>query len=265
MQETLKELPKNLKILYRPRGEAEEYGTIAANIYRGCPHRCAYCYCPQVLRMPRQEFYDGGEPRVGVLAALERDAVKCAAAGISEQVFLCFTTDPYHPKDTTTTREAIRILQAHGQGVCTLTKGGTRALRDLDIFRPGRDAFACTLTGLDEDFARKWEPGAATPSDRLSALRAFHRRGIFTWVSMEPTLDVKASEQIVRETCGFVDLYKIGRANYISMTRTTDWAAYARRMVDVVAENGARAYFKRSLQEYLPAGYVNEMRVQQHH
>lgn len=67
---------------------------------------------------------------------------------------LSSTTDPYHPGDTTLTRQALEVLLAHGLGTCTLTKGGTRALRDLDLFRPDRDAFASTLTSLDDEFSR---------------------------------------------------------------------------------------------------------------
>ena len=44
-----------------------------------------------------------------------------------------------------------------------VTKGGMRAIADIDLFRPERDAFACTLTTLDDDFSMKWERGAALP------------------------------------------------------------------------------------------------------
>jgi hypothetical protein len=69
------------------------------------------------------------------------------------------------------------------------------------------------------------------PSDRIDALKAFHDRGIFTWVSLEPTLDIEASLAIVEARHGFVDLYKVGRANYLPMTKTTDWRHYTLRML----------------------------------
>jgi DNA repair photolyase len=49
---------------------------------------------------------------------------------------LNFTSDPYHPGDTSLTRAALEILIEYGLGFCTLSKGGTRALRDIDLFRP---------------------------------------------------------------------------------------------------------------------------------
>lgn len=251
-------------IIYAPRGQAGEYAPLAANPYRGCGHRCAYCYVPNVLRMPRAEFDAGAEPRAGFLASLRRDAAKYRAAGITEQVMLSFTTDPYHPSDTSLTRDVILELQAHGLAVCTLTKGGNRALRDLPLFRPTRDAFASTLTSLDDQFSHRWERGAALPGERMAALKSFHEAGIFTWVSLEPTLDTASSIEIIRHTHGFIDLYKIGRANYLPMTSTTDWRDYTLRVLDVVHQLNVRHYIKRDLQPYLPPDYHNPLRIAQH-
>lgn len=252
-------------IIYAPRGQAGEYAPLATNPYRGCGHKCAYCYVPAVLRMSREEFDSGASPRPGFLSALQKDARKYQAAGITEQVMLSFTTDPYHPGDTHLTRGTIVELQRHGLGVCTLTKGGSRALRDLDLFRPARDAFASTLTSLDDAFSRKWERGAAPASDRVATLREFHDAGIFTWVSLEPTLDCDASLAVIEATHGFVDLYKIGRVNYLPMTKTTDWREYTLRIVEAVNRLGVAHYIKRDLQPYLPPGYRNPLRVAQHH
>jgi DNA repair photolyase len=159
----------------------------------------------------------------------------------------------------------LECLIEHGMGICTLTKGGTRALRDLDLFRPHRDAFASTLTSLDERFSLKWERAAPVPKDRIEALKRFHEAGIFTWVSLEPTLDVDSSIMIVEQTHGFVDLFKVGRVNYLPMTKTTDWKDYTERMIETLGKVGARAYIKKDLQPYLPEGYDNPLRVPQHH
>lgn len=252
-------------IIYSPAGQAGEYAPLATNPYRGCGHGCAYCYVPKVLKMDRREFDAGAVERTDFLSALRKDARKYQAAGINGQVMLSFTTDPYHPGDNSLTRDVLQVLADHGLGFCTLTKGGTRALRDLSMFRRARDAFASTLTSLDAEFSRKWERGAALPADRLEALRKFHDAGIFTWVSLEPTLDIESSLQIVRETHSFVDLYKVGRVNYLPMTKTTDWHDYTVRMIDLLHRLGAAHYIKKDLQKYLPPGYHNPLRVEQHH
>lgn len=252
-------------MIYAPRGQAGEYAKLATNPYRGCGHRCAYCYVPNVLRMPREEFDARAHPRPGFLDALRKDARKYEACGIAEQVMLSFTTDPYNPHTTALTRPTLETLAEHGLGVCTLTKGGRRALADLEFFRPARDAFASTLTSLDDAFSLKWERGAALPGDRIATLRSFHDRGIFTWVSLEPTLSVEASLAIIEHTHKFVDLFKIGRANYLPMTNSTDWRDYTLRILDLVARLGVKHYIKKDLQPFLPDGYHNPRYIDQHH
>jgi DNA repair photolyase len=205
-----------------------------------------------------------GHERKDFLRALVKDARKYQAAGITDQVMLSFTTDPYHPGDTALSRETLQVLREYGMGFCTLTKGGTRALRYIDLFRPDRDAFASTLTSVDDDFSRRWETGAALPGDRIAALEAFHGAGIFTWVSLEPTLDLESSLAIVAATHEFVSLYKVGRVNYLPMTKTTDWESYTHRMIELLAKVGAKAYIKKDLQKYLPSRYPNPLRVPQH-
>lgn len=256
---------KGCSYIYAPKGQAGEYSALAANPYRGCSHRCSYCYVPKVLHMDRKEFDAAAIPRPDYLINLLSDAQKYQTLGIDGQVMFSFTTDIYNPSNTSLTRPSLEILQEHGLAICALTKGGTRALKDIDLFRPTRDAFACTMTSLDDRFSTKWERGAALPGDRIQALRAFHDAGVFTWVSLEPTIDVEASLSIVRETHEFVDLYKVGRVNYLPITKTTDWRDYTLRMIDLLGGLCKRNYIKRDLQTFLPPGYYNPLRVNQHH
>lgn len=256
---------KGASYIYAPAGQAGEYAPLACNPYRGCGHGCAYCYVPLVTKQPRPEFDAGAVLRKKFFAGLFRDAKLYQAAGITEQVMLSFTSDPYHLGDTDPTRATLEVLIEHGLGICTLTKGGTRAVRDIDLFRPDRDSFASTLTSLDDGFSKKWERNAALPGDRIAALKAFHDAGIFTWVSLEPTLDAESSLAIVEATHVFVDLYKVGRVNYLPMTKTTDWNDYTLRMVDLLNRLGAKHYIKKDLQPFLPEGYPNPLRIKQNH
>src|SRR5258708_1889174 len=99
--------------IYAPAGQAGEYSPLACNPYRGCGHACAYCYVPAVIHMTREEFDKGAELKPNFIEKLRKDARKYQAAGITEQVMLSFTTDPYHLNDTTPTREVLQILRDH--------------------------------------------------------------------------------------------------------------------------------------------------------
>jgi DNA repair photolyase len=146
----------------------------------------------------------------------------------------------------------------YGLGFCTLTKGGSRALRDIDLFRPERDAFASTLTTLDEAESLRWEKKATVPTDRMATIAAFHDAGIFTWVSLEPVFNTEATIEIIRQTHKYVDLFKIGRINYSKLTKILNWRRFTEQVLDVLKETGAGYFIKKDLQPYLPAGFPNE-------
>jgi DNA repair photolyase len=254
------------KYIYASGGQAGEYAPLTVNPYRGCGHCCVYCYVPPVLHMTRAEFDAGAKARKDYPALLTKDAAHYQQAGITEQCLISFTSDPYHPFDTSLTREVLIILRDHGLALCTLSKGGTRALRDLDLFRPDRDAYAASLTTLDDQFSLKFEQAAPLPTDRIAALKAFHNAGIFTWESLEPVLSPEHSLAVIEATHEFVDLFKLGRANYMgAITRETDWQGYTLRAIELLNRFQKPHYVKRDLQKYLPPGYPNPMRVPQHH
>ena len=54
---------------------------------------------PLVLKMKRPEFDAGAVPRENFVWKLANDARHYQAAGITEQVMLSFTSDPYHSGD----------------------------------------------------------------------------------------------------------------------------------------------------------------------
>lgn len=254
---------KNCSIIYAPRGQAGEYSRLASNPYSGCGHQCAYCYVPAVLRMERKDFDSFAKERNNFHNLFIKDAKKYKEAGIKEQIMFSFTTDPYHPFDNSLTRNVLAECHNHDLSFCTLTKGGKRALRDIDLFRPNKDSFASTLTTLDDAFSLKWERGAALPNERIDTLKKFNESGIFTWVSLEPTLNTESSIKIIEHTHEFVNLYKIGRANYLPMTKTTDWKSYTHKILEVVNKLGVKHYIKKDLQPFLPPNYPNEKYINQ--
>lgn len=238
-----------MSLIYEPAGRAREYAALACNIYRGCDHACEYCYAPAALRMDRQAF-NLSAPRMDFLVQLAKEASRKKP---TEPILLCFTCDPYQVLDSKLglTRETIKILHTHGHAVNVLTKGGARALRDADLLGK-RDAFATTLTWLDDSRSYEFEPGAALPADRISTIRKMHHYGIPTWVSLEPVLDPSVALEIIRRTHEFVDLYKVGRWNYDARAKGIDWAKFALDAVRLLESLGKRYYIKRDLACFLP-------------
>ncbi len=244
--------PYSGSVIYETKGKAREYRELACNLYQGCDHGCVYCYAPNVLQRNREQFHAATGVRTDILKKLERDAAGYERAGERRQILFCFTCDPYSvaASQTTVTREAIQICHAHHLNVCTLTKGGTRALRDLDLFT-GRDAFASTLTSLDPAVSQEWEPGAALPGDRCATLMEFHARGIPTWVSLEPVIDPDMVYEIIKKTASYVDEYKVGVLNYHPRANEIDWRKFGTSAIELLEKMGKRYYIKADLRKWL--------------
>lgn len=255
---------KSCKHIYAPSGKALEYSDLATNPYNGCGNQCVYCYVPNILRMKRPDFDSSAIERSFYLDHLTRDAKKYSYIKSDKQIMFSFTTDPYHPFDTSLTRKAMQVLINNELGFCALTKGGSRAIRDIDLYRPDIDCFASTLTSFDDSFSRKYERGAAVASERIDTLKRFSENGIFTWVSIEPTLSVIEAKKIIRETNGFVNHYKIGKANYIKLREEIDWEAYTTDIINLCIQLGVSFYIKKDLQAYVPDHIENNMRITQH-
>lgn len=237
-----------MSLIYTPRGRALEYSPRAVNLGTGCLHGCKYCYAPGALRKKKDPFHQEFTPKKDILARLEKDAAK--ENGSKNRILLSFTHDPYQgANNDTLTMEALKILNRHELNFQILTKGGTRATRDFDLYKPG-DAFATSLTFFDSKDSLDIEPRAALPANRIEAIREAKHRGISTWVSFEPVLDAEQVFELYETTKVFVDLYKVGKcSNYKS--KVDDWKAFGTEMINRLERDGKSYYIKEDLQKIL--------------
>ena len=93
-------MSKTLKILSRPKGNAEEYGRWSVNAYIGCPHVCLYCY---LKKGPSGGYLGQDKPVLKKGVVNEEHAYHLAMAEIIENrdeiirdggLFMTFTSDP---------------------------------------------------------------------------------------------------------------------------------------------------------------------------
>lgn len=231
--------------IYETTGKAREYSELALNLYPYCTHGCLYCYTPGITRIERERFRIPTEPRLTV-REIELAAIKMRERGDKRRVLLCFTCDPYSSGDSKLTRQAIELLHANGIGVTILTKGGRRSMRDFDLLGP-RDSYAATLTCYKEADSFKWEPGAASPAERLMALREALERGIETWVSFEPVLFPEQNMVLLELSREFVGHYKVGTLNYLDHAKTIDWYKFGWDIKNTMDRLQVKYYFKKDL------------------
>lgn len=222
--------------IYAPKGAAREYGELALNIYTGCPHRCFYCYAPQVLHKDRETFHADIRPRDGIVEAVRRQLEKTGMTG--KTVHLCFTCDPYPTGyDSSATRAIIRLLKESGNHVQILTKGdGTR---DFDLLDSG-DWYGVTYDGAKggEEATMIW-----------AGLEAAKQSGIHTWVSFEPVLFPAEVLGFLRDFHGCIDSVKIGKLNYHQPPEPINWAEFGREAETLCKSLGLDYYIKDSLRK----------------
>jgi len=246
------------KIIYTPSNRAKEYAEFALNLFNSCSFGCIYCYVPNVLHKDRKEFHNTDALRKDVLEKAEHDA----KLAVGKSCLLCFTCDCYQDieQESQLTRKVMEIFNRYGMNWIVLTKGGMRAIRDFDLYKPG-DSFGSTLTFTSTDDSRKWEPNAEIPMNRIAALNYAHQQGIKTWVSMEPVLDPEQTLELIELTHEFVDLYKVGKLNSNNcrgseyyeelkqIERTIDWKSFGERAEAMLKEYGKEYYLKDDLRK----------------
>lgn len=236
--------------IYQPSGRAREYSPLALNLYKGCTHGCKYCYVPRMFgRWNRNYDHSKCEPKFDA-RELEQSAAKLQHCG--KQILLSFTGDPYCGIDNTPTRQALQILNRYQHHVAILTKGGTRCLKDIDLFKQfgKRIKIGATLTFDNSEDSLEWEPGGALPSDRLNMLKELHSQGITTWASFEPVIVPEQSLTLLSIVAsqGYVDHVKIGKLNnFNGLDSTIDWASFIRESVAICRHHNLPFYVKNDL------------------
>lgn len=222
-----------MKPIYEPKGKAKEYGDLAINIYTGCPHRCFYCFAPNVLHTQKEKFHTCIEPRKNIVEEVKKQLIKEQIKG--KLIHLCFTCDPYPTGyDTTPTREIIKAIKESGNNVQILTKGdGTR---DFDLLDEN-DWYGITLDGIK----------TLTDRDRLNSLAEAHSRGIKTWVSFEPVTNERKFFIGLHCVQFVVDKVKIGKLNYYKSD--INWKEFGEKAEALCKKLGIEYYIKDSLRE----------------
>ncbi len=216
------------RIIYTPKGPAFEYSELAVNLWQGCKNGCLYCYGPTLPGMNR-ERYSNPTLKQDALERLEADLTRHQKLGIRKSILFMFTGDLYCPPgdDFSLSRRALELCRKYNHPFTVLTKCSIKARADFDLYGP-EDSFAVTLTFLDPDKSKLWEPNADLPQDRIESLRIAHEKGIMTWVSIEPVIEPEESLAVIKAAAPYVDFFKVGKWNHDPEHRDKliDWETF---------------------------------------
>jgi DNA repair photolyase len=165
------------------------------NPYRGCEHGCIYCYArPTHAYLGHSPGMDFETKIYGKMDARERLKAELAAPGYKPApISISGITDPYQPveRQLKITRGIIEVLVEHRHPFTLVTKNALIA-RDVDLLseaaRLGIVAAAVSVTTLDAHLARKMEPRASTPANRLAAIKTLADAGVPMTVMNAPII-----------------------------------------------------------------------------
>ena len=239
-------------MIYEPKGKAREYSPLAINLYKGCGHKCVYCYVPNAIKITREEF----DNNVRVKANVTKEILKAVKkhTGTDKQVLMSFSTDPYNKLNETMnlTRVALNLFREYRIPVAILSKAGTKVLRDLDVIKTfGKHIkVGASLTLTNDNDSRKWEREAALPGDRFNMLKTFKENGVRTWASLEPVIDPEQTLEIIDLTHSYVDEYQVGKLNHLK--NKIDWNTFCHSVVKKLLAYGKDFYVKKDLAETNP-------------
>ncbi len=243
-----------MRAIYPPDGRAEEYSLLGLNPWgkSWCSHDCTYCYVSGMFHMSREQWRATPfKPRRNIVQLVRADAQELA--GTDKRVLCCFAGDLYSPEAAATgiSRQILEAFREFDVPFQVLTKGGMRAAVDFDLYGPN-DAFATTMTFVSALGSIDYEPGAAWPQDRVKAIEEAHRRGIETWVSLEPVFHPSEALFWIDSLSDCADLFKVGKLNHDpERERQIDWRAFGIAAIAHLKERRKRYYIKDDLAKHL--------------
>ena len=163
------------------------------NPYYGCQHACIYCYVPSLFKISYDEFKIA-KPKENIVSVLRKEIrkKKVGLVGIST------ATDAYQPLEGKyrITREILNLLQKYHFPIDIQTKSPL-ILRDVDIIKKFDYAtVGITITTLNEEITKKWEPLAPSPSKRLESAKKLVEEGIQTYIFFGPVFPLIKMEEL---------------------------------------------------------------------
>jgi len=125
-------------------------------------------------------------------------------------VLLGSVTDAYQPLESKykITRAILEILLKYDFPISILTKSDL-VIRDIDLLKRFSDCeVGFTITTLNEETSKDFEPHSSRPEQRLSALKKLHEIGIKTYVFIGPILpgitNLREIFRVIKDEADFV-------------------------------------------------------------
>ena len=161
------------------------------NVYRGCAHRCIYCYALYSHGYIGGDgtFFDQIYAKTNVADVLMRELPRFSR----ETVNLGGVTDSYQPaEETCSLMPGVLVQLARFHVPAVISTKSALILRDVALLKKVADAAglmaALTVTTMDDAVASLIEPGSSRPTARMAAVRELKKQGLTCGVHLMPVI-----------------------------------------------------------------------------
>jgi len=194
---------KARNIIHKTKIPGADWGI---NYYRGCAHRCIYCYLKFLCRWRKQKEKWGEFVDVKINAP---ELIAKESKNKKGTAVLCTGGDAYQPidKKRQLTRKVLQNLNPNLK-LSILTKSDL-ITRDIDLFKRFKSIkLGLTITTLDENIKKVFEPFSPSSHARLEALKKLKQEGFYTYVFVGPIFPYLTNlEEIFKKISPFVNLF----------------------------------------------------------
>jgi DNA repair photolyase len=168
------------------------------NPYTGCPHKCVYCYAEFMKR-----FTDHKEKWGEFLDVKKCDKPLKASRFNGRSIMLSSVTDCYNQFEAQyeKTRDILRLFIGSEAKISILTKSAL-ITRDLDILRGIKNIeVGFSFSSVDDNFRKIMEPRAASPEEKLNAMKLLSGSAVAVWVFISPFFPELTDYKAIIEKC----------------------------------------------------------------
>jgi DNA repair photolyase len=181
------------------------------NVYRGCEHRCEYCFAQYSHKYLESNFFNDIYVKTNIAEILDRELSKKTRK--RDIINISGVCDCYQPLEEKykLMPDILQILIKYRNPAFILTKSPL-ILRDYDLLEELSSktavCIATTVTTLDESIRQKIEPNTFSSMDRIKMLHEFTQLRCKTNVMFMPIIpyltdSIKQMELLYRVCRGF--------------------------------------------------------------
>lgn len=163
------------------------------NPYRGCEHKCEYCYALYSHKfLDSENFYDDIFYKENIIQPLKKDLKRKKFK--NQLIGVGTVCDAYQPieKHKEITRNMLDVFIEYKTPIYISTKSNL-ILRDIDkiskLAQVSTVYIAITITTLDKEIASKIEPNVISPKERLAVAKELKEKtGAFVGLHIMPII-----------------------------------------------------------------------------